>query len=198
MSKSANQKIKLVAGALGVIACFFAFVLFFYTAKSHIDYSNSVEIDSTFDVTINDMEFNDILLEGYTFPTIKKGDHVTYTFTLPDKYISDAVLSLYVDHSAIKVYYDDVLSYEMGSPDSKMLGYGYINVDLPEDYTGRTVRVEMDAIENEGRTNLSTPVIYNSEDDLRNYILQNSFYLVIDIAIIVLCLTIMLIGRAHV
>ena len=94
MSKSANQKIKLVAGALGVIACFFAFVLFFYTAKSHIDYSNSVEIDSTFDVTINDMEFNDILLEGYTFPTIKKGDHITYTFTLPDKYISDAVITV--------------------------------------------------------------------------------------------------------
>ena len=32
------------------------------------------EIEHVFD----DTEFNDILLEGYTFPTIKKGDHRYY------------------------------------------------------------------------------------------------------------------------
>ena len=194
MSKETSQKIKLIFGAISVTACIFCFVSFFYISKKHIKSSDSYTIDSTFDVTVNDTHYDDITLEGYKFPALKKGDRVTYSFTLPEKHIHDAILWLYVDHSATRVFIDDELAYELGSPESKMIGYGFITVDLPDDYPGKCVRVEMYTIENEGRTNLDTPVIYNYETFIRNYISENSFYLVIDIAIIVLCLTIMLIS----
>ncbi|MCR5701205.1 MAG: hypothetical protein K6G76_03550 [Lachnospiraceae bacterium] len=144
-----------------VVLSILVFISFFETMRISRYEDDSVTVTGEYDVTFNGKEYDNVDISTCQFPSIKKGNHVTYSFIMPDSYVEDAVLTLYLDHSAVKVYYDDELVYEKGNPDSRMLGYGYIN---------------------------------NSRVQLHNYLVDNSFYLIVNIAIITLCITIVLLS----
>ena len=183
-------------GLIFVVISLIIFITFFLHVKLGRYEDSSVVVDGWYDVTINATSYEHVQLSQMSFPPSKKGDHVTYVCRLPARYVPDAVLTLYLDHAAVKVYFQDRLVYRYGSPSSRMLGYGYVNVPLPDDYAGMQVRVELDLIEDEVLSSLTQPVIQNAREQLHNFVVDNSFCLVIDIAIIILSLTIMLIAFA--
>ncbi len=185
-----NRIIGLIMISLTVVL----FISFFALIRFNRYEDESVTITGNYDVTFNDEVYNDVDITKHHFPSLKKGDHVTYAFNMPDIHVEDAVLTLYLDHAAVKVFYDDALVYEMGSPESKFLGYGYVNINLPDDYAGMRVRVCVDTVKDEGKSSLSQPVINNSRTQLHNYISDKSFYLVIDITIIMLSVTIIILS----
>ena len=189
-----NNVINRIAGFILVVISIAIFIGFFKIVRMGRYKDDSVKITGRYDVTFNGEVYEDVDLATKQFPSIKKGDHVTYSFVMPDSYVDDAVLTIYLDHAAVKVYYDDELVYEKGSPKSRMLGYGNVSIPLPDDYKGINVRVEIDAIENEGLSSLSQPVINNARTLLHNYNVDLSLYLVIDIAIVMLCITIVLLS----
>ncbi len=189
-----NNVINRITGFILVVISIAIFIGFFKIVRMGRYKDDSVKITGRYDVTFNGEVYEDVDLATKQFPSIKKGDHVTYSFVMPDYYVDDAVLTIYLDHAAVKIYYDDELVYEKGSPKSRMLGYGNVSIPLPDDYKGINVRVEIDAIENEGLSSLSQPVINNARTLLHNYNVDLSLYLVIDIAIVMLCITIVLLS----
>ncbi|MBE5923401.1 MAG: GGDEF domain-containing protein [Lachnospiraceae bacterium] len=194
MTENKKKLINRIVGFIMVVLSIIVFISFFETMRISRYEDDSVTVTGEYDVTFNGKVYDDVDISTYKFPSIKKGDHVTYSFVMPETHVEDAVLTLYLDHAAVKVFYDDELVYEKGNPNSRMLGYGYVNVNLPDDYAGMNVRVEIDAIENEGLSSLSQPVINNVRVKFHNYLVDNSFYLIVDIAIITLCITIVLLS----
>lgn len=192
--KKRNDVLNRIFGLMMVILSVGIFVAFFTIVRMGRYEDDSLTVTGPFDVVYNDEIYENVDLGKTQFPVPKKGDHVEYSFTLPDEYIDNAVLTMYFDHAAFKVYYDDELVCERGTKDSRILGYGNVNVELPNNYSGIRVKVKFDAIENEGLSSLSQPVINNSVVQQRNYIIDSSLYLIIDIAIIMLCITIVLVA----
>lgn len=171
------------------------FVTFFKAIESGREDDNMVTIDQVFDVTLNDKKYDKTTtLPDSSLPRPGKGDTVSFSFVLPDEKIADPELSIYVDHAALKVYFNDELVFEKGNKDSKMLGHGYINVPLPYGFSGIRIKVEMYITENGGKTVFQAPAIFSSRKQLRNFIVDNSLYFVIDMAIILISMTIVIIG----
>ena len=192
--EKSHDFINRIAGLVMVILSLGIFVAFFIIVRGGRYEEESLTVNGPYEVTFNGETFENVDLSKHDFPSLKKGDHVTYSFTMPDTIIDNAVLTLYFDHAAAKIYFDDKLVYEKGTKDSKMLGYGYVDVNLPVDYAGLRVLVDINAIENEGLSSLSQPVINNSVIKQHNFIIDTSLYLIIDIAIIMLCITIVLVA----
>ncbi|MBO4415308.1 MAG: diguanylate cyclase [Lachnospiraceae bacterium] len=170
------------------------FTAFFLIVRAGRYPDDSFAVEGPFDLAINGKTFEAVDLDTFSFPAVVRGDHLILSFDLPEARVPNPILTFYQDHMAVQVYYDNELMFEKGSPSSLMVGYGYHSVTLPEDYTGIHVTIVIDVIENEGVKSLIRPVINNSAAYLHNFIVDNSFYLVIDIAIITLCIAIMLIA----
>ena len=167
-------------------------VIFFTLIRSGEKTDDSYVIDGPCDLTINSKDYRSVDLSILNFPELVKGDHVVLSFTMPDVAVENAILTFYQDHSAVQVFYNGESVFSKGTPSSMMLGYGYYSIQLPDDYSGDSVKIVYDIIESEKDTSLISPVINNADTYLRNFIIDNSLYLFIDIAIIVLCISIML------
>ena len=196
MAERTNKK-SIFAGIITLIFVLFTgfvFVTFLIEIRKGRSGEEDVTVESDYLVTINDDVYEHADLSGSNFRTMHKGDHMSVSFVIPESHVDDPVLSIYVDHSALKVYFNEELVFENGSKNSRMLGYGYHYVKLPDEYSGISVRLEYDVISGGGKTVIKKPVIMNSRDQLRSFIVDNSLYLIIDIAIIVICLTLVLIS----
>lgn len=167
-------------------------VIFFTLIRSGEKNDDSYVINGPCDLTINSKDYRSVDLSILNFPELVKGDHVVLSFTMPDVAVENAILTFYQDHSAVQVFYNSESVFSKGTPSSMMLGYGYYSIQLPDDYSGDSVKIVYDIIESEKDTSLISPVINNADTYLRNFIIDNSLYLFIDIAIIVLCISIML------
>ncbi|MCR5330943.1 MAG: GGDEF domain-containing protein [Lachnospiraceae bacterium] len=179
------------------IITFFVIVLvatFFISIDPVQAPDDSYVIDGPYDVTINGKSYEAVDLETFSFPPVVRGDHMTVSFELPNVKIPNAMLTFYQDHSAVQVFYDGKFIMNKGTPGSLMVGYGHYNVQLPDNYSGMHVEIVYDIIENEGVKTIEKPVINNSATYIRRFIAEKSLFLVIDIAIIILCIAIMLIS----
>ena len=192
----AKRRFYRISAIVLVMVALILFVVFFSVVELGAYENDSVKIASPVDVTVNGVAYPGVDLDHFSISAPKHGDHITYDFVLPDKYVTNPVLTLYVDHSAINVLLDGESIYKKGSPDSLMLGYGYLNIGLPVDYAGKTVSVELDLIEGQNVSVIQPPVINNVRSLSHNFVVKNSIYLVIDIAIIIISLTLMFIGAA--
>lgn len=66
--------------------------------------------------------------------------------------VSNPVLRLYSVHSVVEIFLDNELIYEFGKKDyeaGKMIGYGLMLVDLPDNYAGKDLRVRFTITEDE-------------------------------------------------
>ncbi len=116
------------------------FVTFFKAIESGREDDNMVTIDQVYDVTLNDKKYDKTTtLPDSSLPRPGKGDTVSFSFVLPDEKIADPELSIYVDHAALKVYFNDELVFEKGNKDRKpfpvSFAYGFCLSDddkIPE------------------------------------------------------------------
>ncbi|MBP5330423.1 MAG: hypothetical protein J6Y89_01055, partial [Lachnospiraceae bacterium] len=170
------------------------FIIFFAVVHREKNPDDSFPIEGPFSVTINDKDYGQVDFDDFSFPAVVKGDRLKISFDMPDTKVPNAILTLYQDNSALRVYFDEKLVLEKGTAASRLVGYGYYSIQLLEEYAGMHVRYELDIVEDENVTTLPKPVINNAAIYLRNFIGDNGFYFIIDIAIVILCLAIMLIA----
>ncbi|MCR5321744.1 MAG: diguanylate cyclase [Lachnospiraceae bacterium] len=194
MKVKVSETVHCISTVVLTVLALAIFTIFFVDIRVGRYPDDSVKVEGPFNLVINDKQYHTADLDNLTFPALVRGDHMTLDFDLPNVKVPNAMITIYQDHAAMQVYYDGELVFERGNRDSLMVGYGHYNILLPEEYAGMHVKVVFDIIEDEGDKSIPSPVINNSATYLRNFIIDKSFYLVIDIAIIILCLTIMLIA----
>lgn len=185
------------ASTMSLLTAAFIVVLFIFILNEikRSAYKDDSEIqDGYYNVSVGEKEYKNVKLSELTFPTVEKGTLITYSTVLKGNTVDNPIIMLYSVHSAIKVYLDDKLIHEYGDTDWHMLGYGYMNVDLPDDYAGKTIRIEQIVNESGEVSSIYYPRIYDSRHLLHDTLDKNITPLVIDISLLVISLTIMLIS----
>ena len=155
---------------------------------------DSVLQDGLYNITIDGEEHKDVDLSDFTFPTVERGTHISYSTVLKGDAVDNPMVMLYSVHSVMKVFIDDELIHEYGDTSWHMLGYGYMNVDLPDDYVGKTLRIEQTVNESGEVSSIYYPKVYNARHLLHDTLDKNITPLVVDIALLVISLTIMMIS----
>lgn len=95
-------------------------------------------------------------LQGYTFPSIEKGDEIQLTYTLQQKPYANAKLIFYTWHSLVDVTLDDTCIYSNGYTlyeNNEMVGEKRHVVYLPNDYANKEIAIKMVATANNSMAN---------------------------------------------
>ena len=179
----------LMVAAVTFTVCFIV-----VTIRKNVYEDDSVTQDGLYDFTINDTQYDPVVPSEFFFDTADRGTVIKYSTTLIGPELDNPVLTLYIVHSLIDVYLDDEQVYTYGDKSWRMPGYGYVNVELPDDYAGKRLTVVQTVMEPGEISTIYAPVVYNARNQLHNLLDSNYFYLVLDIALVVLSITIMLIS----
>ena len=182
----------LISMLVGVGAIFFL-VFFYYRLGQSRNEDDSVLQDQPFDVTIGETQYPQADLSTLTFATLPKGTQLTYRTVLKGD-VAMPVIRIWSIHSITKVYLDGKLIESYGIPGQHMLGYGYLMIPLPEDYTGRELLVEQTVNESGEVGTIRSPVIYNADHYFWSQLTSRRLVLFTDTAIIMLALAIIIVG----
>lgn len=169
------------------IVCFV--VLSNVLSRVELDESNYSRINEGWDITINDVTYEDVVLDEFAFPALHKGDVMKMKCELPRQdIVSNPILRIYTIHSDIEVRYNNRIVYEYGKElreENKLLGYGYHFVHIPAFYAGADIELIMHITEDDAFTNMSVPEVCNSDTVIRDFIISNRVPLAINLFLVV-------------
>lgn len=141
--------------------------------------TNCITLDDGWNITINDDTFQDILLDDFRFPAVRKGDQIVMWRVLPEDWnIVEGALRLPIKHSAVKVYIDEELIYEYGSDRiaaHKTVGSGFQFINFPDEYHGKILKINLDVAEDKMFTKLDSIRIYPWENAYRVLMTENRY-----------------------
>lgn len=133
--------------------------------------SECVILEDAWDITINETVYPNVLLTEFRFPAVRKGDRITMQCVLPSDWEPvEGALRFYVRHNAVRMYIDGNQICEYGFDRlaaGKSLGSGYQFVKFPNEYKGRTLRIELVMAEDKVFTKLDSVRIYEWENAYR-------------------------------
>lgn len=139
--------------------------------------SEHISLDDGWEVAINDKKFHNVSLDAFHFPAVNTGDRIVMERTLPEDWeLTEAVLRLYIRHSALEVYVDEGLIYEYGFDrihEHKTVGSGYQLINFPQEYKGKTLKIQMYLAEDKVFTKLDSVQIYPWENAYRVIMTEN-------------------------
>lgn len=139
--------------------------------------SECVVLDDSWDVTINGDSYQNVVLTDFRFPAVKKGDTLTMQRVLPSEWsMVEGALRFYIRHNAVRMYIDGEQFYEYGHDRltaGKTLGSGYQFIKFPNEYQGKTLRIELIMAEDKVITKLDSVMIYEWEDSYRLLVTEN-------------------------
>jgi diguanylate cyclase (GGDEF)-like protein len=163
------------------------------SGSSYINDDDYFSLDEDWNITVNDEVFNGVKVSEVFFDATDKGDYVHMSTILPESDIQNPIIRTYSIHSAIEFLLDGEKIYEYGfdfMEENKLLGYGYHFVELPDDFAGKELVINMYVTENEAFTSLTTPEICNGNNVIRDFIIINKIPLAIILFLITfgLCL----------
>lgn len=170
------------------------FIVFFIIlsnvlSRVELDVSNYSIINEGWHIEINDTVYENVVLDDFKFPLLNKGDVIKMSCELPKQgIVSNPILRIYTIHSDIEIRYNNRIIYEYGKvlrEENKMLGYGYHFVHIPAFYAGADVELVMHVTENDAFSNVTIPVICNSDTVLRDFIMSNRVPLAINLFLMV-------------
>lgn len=125
--------------------------------------SECVVLDDGWDVTINGDSYQNVVLTDFRFPAVKKGDTLTMQRVLPSEWsMVEGALRFYIRHNAVRMYIDGEQFYEYGHDRltaGKTLGSGYQFIKFPNEYQGKTLRIELIMAEDKVITKLDSVMI---------------------------------------
>lgn len=152
-----------------------------------------VEQDQPCDLSLDGQPCPAVSLKDFSYPLFQAGQEICYSMKLKGS-VRTPALRLLVTHSTVRVFLDDTLLYEYGQDKHLMYGYGYLSIPLPQDYEGRTLRVEMTVHESNELRRLRPPVIVNADSYNDGLAGPKRFLLYFDITILVLALSVIVVG----
>ena len=112
---------------------------------------------SGWNIQVNHTEYANVDLGEFRMDAARKGDYVSMQTRLPQKKISNPVLRIYTIHSEVSVELDSQEIYHYGqelNAQNRLLGYGYHFIDLPDDYMGKNLTIQLWVTENNAFTYL--------------------------------------------
>lgn len=158
---------------------------------------------SGWNIQVNHTDYANVDLGEFRMDAARKGDYISMQTRLPQKKISNPVLRIYTIHSEVSVELDSQEIYHYGrelNAQNRLVGYGYHFIDLPDDYMGKNLTIQLWVTENNAFTYLETPQIDNELTEMRNYIMQKKVPLAVNLFLIVfgICLlmsSVLFVGR---
>ncbi len=170
---------------------------------------NYVALDDSWNVAVNDRNFENVSLGTFQFTAVNKGDRIVMERTLPEQWaVTQASLRISIRHSATRVYIDDELIYEYGFDrleKSKTVGSGYRFINFPSEYRGRTLKIQFYISENRAFTKLDSIRLYEWENAYRVIMTENrlplffgSFLFVFGLAVCVLTMFALVFSRKYI
>lgn len=181
-----RRSIMNVAGLL-IVGCLLAIIALLMSGTGR-NKEHYVSMEDDWKVTINDTQYETVVLESFRFPILKKQDIVKLEHVLPEDTIQNPVLAVYNIHSDVTVYLDgtEIYSYGKDFYDSgELLGYGYQYIDLPDQYAGKTVEIVFRISEYNAFSSIEVPMICNALYVFHDYTMENKVPLVVDIFLII-------------
>ncbi|MCM1326513.1 MAG: GGDEF domain-containing protein [Bacteroidales bacterium] len=146
-------------------------------SKDYQQISDYVSLDDHWEITVNGEVYHDVSLEGFLFDSVKKGEEIVMTRVLPkDLTVTEGVLRFNTRHCAVRVYIDDEQVYEYGydrMAQNKSVGSGFLFVNCPEEYAGRTLTIKYCLVENKSLKKISSVRIYPWENAYRVLLTEN-------------------------
>lgn len=139
--------------------------------------SKHVALDSHWDISINSENYHDVSLDDFRFDAVGIGDKIIMQKKLPDDWtITEGTLRLHIRHSAVRMYIDNRQIYEYGYERMlahKTVGSGCQFINFPDEYKGKTLKLEWDLAENNAFTKFDSIRIYGWENAYRFLLTEN-------------------------
>lgn len=146
-------------------------------SKDYQMISAHIPLDDNWDIMINDSVCQNISLNDFSFKTLSKGDKVVMQKRLPaDWDIVEGALRLHIKQSAVKLYIDNEIVYEYGYDRmlmNKTVGSGFQFINFPDEYKGKTMKIELYISEDDAFSKFDSIRIYSWENAYRALITEN-------------------------
>lgn len=147
-----------------------------------------VRLDTGWSIKLNNEELEMTgSLDDFHMPVTNKGDFVELKTILPDNLEDRVAISTYPVHSVLKVYVDDELIFENGEDRYErglMIGYGHQFIPLPDDASGKEIKITLFVTEDNAFSNIVAPEIYKETSLMIDYIQERYIPLVAALGLI--------------
>lgn len=146
-------------------------------SKDYEQISGYVSLDDAWDITVNGEVYQNVSLEEFRFPTVKKGEEVILQRVLPENFgVTEGVLRFSTRYSTVKMYIDDTQIYEYGCDrmeQKKSLGSGLLFANCPDEYQGKTLTIKYCLAENKSLKKISSIRLYPWENAYKVLLTEN-------------------------
>lgn len=169
-------KILLIIYALFSI-CFTTLFIDHLFSSDYSAISQYISLNDAWDITINDRAWHNISLDTFRFTPVSKGDTITMERTFPkDTDCTGHALVLQIKQAAVTVYLDAEQIYQYGWSrigEGKTVGSGYLPVDLPDDYSAKTLTLQYTVAEDKAFSRFDPIRIYEWKNIYRIILTEN-------------------------
>ena len=143
-----------------------------YSAISHY-----LSLNDGWDITINEDRWQNISLDAFRFPPVSKGDTLTMERTFSaDTDCTGHALLLQIKQAAVTVFIDgeEIHAYGWDRIErNKTVGSGYLPVDLPDDYAGKKLTMQLTVAEDKAFSRIEPVCIHEWKNIYRTILTEN-------------------------
>lgn len=157
--------------------CFILLVVNRLFTKDYASISKYLTLNDGWNITINKNSYQNVSLDHFSFDITNKGDELTLQTILPDSFcLTESVLRLPVKQAAVKIHIDDEPVYEYGHDriaENKSVGSGFLLINFPNDYEGKTLTIQYTVSENKAFTKFDPIRIYEWQNIYKIIMTEN-------------------------
>ncbi len=160
-----------------VSICITTFMIDRMFSNDYPSISQHVSLNDSWDITINNQTHRNVSLDEFRFDIVNKGDTITMMRPLPSRLdcVGNALL-LQIRQSAVKIYVDADQIYQYGFDrinQNKTVGSGYLPVELPDNYAGKTLKLHLTVAEDQAFIRFDPIRIYEWKNIYRVILTEN-------------------------
>ncbi len=205
MKKEITKKRIITAGAVTLIVMLLAWVgLYLMRGRKA---TNTVVLDRGWTVRINDKVTENVDLAVFYFRNLKRLDSIEISRVITEDLKEGYTAKVKAQFCSVEAFADDELIYSFGTrevAENRFLGSGYVFIQLPEDITGKTLRIRFIVNEKNYMTDIGSIRLEKTVDATRLYananatsVYLNGFVMVFGIALIFLGLFVKAFGQDY-
>lgn len=189
-----DKKIKIILTSIFIVIFVFVLAGAAFTSPEPDERYHMIMKDGWTFIRNGEITENADLTE-MTFPRANRGDLFVYKRDIPENEIRNPILVLWYYHAAVKVYLDETLIMDDGSDryqKNLIQPSGYCFVDLPNDYEGKELKIQITCAENNSFSSFRPPEIADSSSWIKDFAIKNRGSLAIVAFLVVLAVILFL------